>query len=61
MIKWRVTRTGSGAATYDHVRVVEGGVLECLNREPGRLGDVVPAVVAYYGPGMWVTALKVDQ
>ena len=59
---WTVQKLGTGSASYDDVRVIEGGALECSNNvKQGLWANAEPQVVAFYGPGMWVRAEKSEQ
>ncbi len=58
---WTVTRTGMGTKTYAAVRVVEGGALECQEWTKNWSGVPGDHPVAYYGPGMWVSAVRDEE
>lgn len=56
---WTVQKVGTGTSKYAHVKVVEGGTLECYAWRNHPLGvGAGNVVVAYYGPGMWVRAVE---
>lgn len=56
---WTVRKVGTGTKQYAYVEVTEGGALKCYAWRNHRLSAGAGNVpVAYYGPGMWVSAVE---